>query len=161
MKLEKIVDKIMQVLLGTCMFGLVLGAIWQVISRFILKNPSIFTEEFLRYLLIWSGMIGTTYGFFKNAHLSLVLLKAKVKGKAATAIYIFNELVIVSFVAPVLIYGGAKLVLKNTEQISAILRLPMSLVYSIIPICGGLILILKALSYLTAYTNYKISKGAN
>ncbi|WP_411248534.1 TRAP transporter small permease subunit, partial [Shouchella clausii] len=36
------------------MFGLmVLVAIWQVFSRYVLNAPSTFSEEFLRYSLIW------------------------------------------------------------------------------------------------------------
>ncbi|MFP7334128.1 TRAP transporter small permease subunit, partial [Shouchella clausii] len=42
------------IFLSSVMFGLmVLVAIWQVFSRYVLNAPSTFSEEFLRYSLIW------------------------------------------------------------------------------------------------------------
>ena len=36
--------------------------IYQVFTRYVLNSPSDFTEEIVRYLLIWTGFMGAAYG---------------------------------------------------------------------------------------------------
>lgn len=58
---------------------LVAGAIWQVFTRFVLQNPSVFTEEVLRFSLIWVGFLGASYAFGHKEHLALTFLTSKLK----------------------------------------------------------------------------------
>lgn len=52
-KFRGLIDKIIQVLSTIIMGVMVIAVCWQVITRYILNNPSTVTEEALRYLLIW------------------------------------------------------------------------------------------------------------
>ena len=52
------IDKILEWTLVVSMSLLVVDVLWQVFSRFILQNPSSFTEELARFLLIWVGLLG-------------------------------------------------------------------------------------------------------
>ena len=54
----KIINKILGWLIAFLVGVMVLGCCWQVITRFLLNNPSKYTEEFLRYALIWMTMLG-------------------------------------------------------------------------------------------------------
>ena len=53
--LKKTIDKILELTLIASMSLLVIDVPWQVFSRFILQDPSSFTEELARFLLIWVG----------------------------------------------------------------------------------------------------------
>ena len=55
-KFRGLIDKIIQVLSTIIMGVMVIAVCWQVITRYILNNPSTVTEEALRYLLIWVTM---------------------------------------------------------------------------------------------------------
>ncbi len=79
-KVNKIIDGVMRFLMAVSMFALIAGGFWQIFSRWILKNPSTFTDEFLRYVLIWASMIGSAYCFYTDQHLALDLLKSKTHG---------------------------------------------------------------------------------
>ena len=57
----KALNKILENILAVLVAVMVLGCIWQVVTRFILNNPSKYTEEFLRYALIWLTMLGVPY----------------------------------------------------------------------------------------------------
>lgn len=57
-KFRGLIDKIIQVLSTIIMGVMVIAVCWQVITRYILNNPSTVTEEALRYLLIWVTMVG-------------------------------------------------------------------------------------------------------
>lgn len=61
---------------------LVAGTVWQVFSRYVLNNPSTFTEEIMRYSLIWVGLLGSAYGFYKHEHMALTILPNKLTGIA-------------------------------------------------------------------------------
>ena len=81
-KVDKILDAVMRCLMAIAMFALLAGGTWQIFTRWILKNPSTFTDEFLRYVLIWASMIGSAYCFYKDEHLALDLVKDRLHGKA-------------------------------------------------------------------------------
>ncbi len=153
-KIKVIFDKIMSALMGIIMLLLVCSAIWQVFTRFVLKDPSLFTEEFSRYTLIWSGLLGAAYAFSKDMHLSLTLVQKKLTGISGKILAVFNELVVLSFTIFVLIMGGFTLCSKS-NSLSAILRLPMGLVYSAVPIAGIIILLVKLSTYAELLINSK------
>ena len=51
-KFRGLIDKIIQVLSTIIMGVMVIAVCWQVITRYILNNPSTVTEEALRYLCL-------------------------------------------------------------------------------------------------------------
>ena len=53
-KLNRVLEVILIMLLGV----MVLNVSWQVFSRYVLANPSSFTDELARYLMIWLGVLG-------------------------------------------------------------------------------------------------------
>ena len=54
----KIINKILGTVISVLVAVMVLACCWQVITRFLLNDPSQWTEEFLRYALIWMTMLG-------------------------------------------------------------------------------------------------------
>ena len=42
--------------------------LYQVFTRYILNSPAAFTEELVRYFLIWTGFIGAAYAFSTREH---------------------------------------------------------------------------------------------
>ena len=53
------------------MAALVLDVLWQVLSRYILKNPSAWTEELAAFLLVWAGLLGSCIALRQKAHLGI------------------------------------------------------------------------------------------
>ncbi|MCP3027658.1 TRAP transporter small permease [Halobacillus sp. A5] len=124
---------------------LFLGAIWQVISRYFLNAPSTFTEELLRFLLVWTSILGATYAFGSNQHLAITFLKNKFKGKNKLVVRIINDIFILGFAYLIMIRGGMEVVNVTMGQLTPILGIPMGVVYSILPISGVLVIIYKLL----------------
>jgi TRAP-type C4-dicarboxylate transport system permease small subunit len=136
-----IVDKALRALLVILVVGLVSSVSWQVFSRYLLEDPSPWTEELARFLLIWIGMLGASYAFREKAHLGLELLPEKLEGVPAAVLRYFTLAVVALFAITVLIAGGSNLVSLTWElrQYSAVLGLPIAWVYSVIPLTGVLI----------------------
>ena len=49
----KILNRFLETVLALLVALMAAGCLWQVITRFLLHNPSKYTEELLRYMLIW------------------------------------------------------------------------------------------------------------
>jgi len=118
-----------------------LGALtWQVISRYVLKNPSTVTEELSRLLLMWLGLLGSALGFLLRKHLSFETLAEKASPTMKERLFEISEATVVLFGALLLI-GGAIVVYKTAQlgQTSAVLGISYALVYSVLPITGAII----------------------
>ena len=53
MKLREKIDSFLEKALILIMSLMVVNVLWQVFSRYLLTNPSSFTDELARYLMIW------------------------------------------------------------------------------------------------------------
>ena len=145
--MRKVIDKIIEVLCTLIMGYMVLAVCWQVITRFILKNPSTLTEEILRYLLVWTTMVGGAYAYGRRKHLSINMLTKKLPFKQQKMLDIVIQIIVIVFAVVVMIMGGLHLVGTTSNQISAALHLPMPYVYASIPV-GGILIIFYSLIFI-------------
>ena len=134
------------VILLSC--ALVACVVWQVLSRYILGDPSTITDELARYLFMWTGLIGAAYTTGQKKHLSINLLTANLTGVGKQASELIIEAATVLFASIIMLYGGGKLFLKVLAmgQVSPALGIPMGYVYLAIPAAGALILFYSILS---------------
>ena len=88
-KFRGLIDKIIQVLSTIIMGVMVIAVCWQVITRYILNNPSTVTEEALRYLLIWVTMVGGAYAYGRRKHLAIAALSKRLSFKGQKILDIF------------------------------------------------------------------------
>ena len=70
-KIKAYLDRVIEKLLITIFGLMVINVIWQVITRYFSENPSSFTDELSRYLMIWLGILGAAYVTGKNEHVSI------------------------------------------------------------------------------------------
>jgi len=137
-----VVDNILKWFLIVIMGVNVINVLWQVFTRFILNNPSSFTEELARYLLIWVGVLGAAYAHRLKMHLAIDVLTERFTGNTHHYSRIFIEACVFLFALFVMFIGGANLVdlTLTLNQISAALQVKLGYVYSVIPISGLLIM---------------------
>lgn len=128
------------IFLSSVMFGLmVLVAIWQVFSRYVLNAPSTFSEEFLRYSLIWVTMIGGAYAFHLKKHIAIEMLVNRFSDSTKKRLRQIVQLFLIAFALLVMVYGGIQLVSLTMSQQTVSLGMPMGFVYLSLPISGLLI----------------------
>jgi TRAP-type C4-dicarboxylate transport system permease small subunit len=153
-KVEKVLDTVMRFLMALAMLTLLVFGTWQIFTRWVLGNPSTFTDELLRYVLIIAGFIGSAYCFYRDEHLALTLITDKAKGPFKVALDIFIEVCILFFVIYVFIFGGFKLA-NTATNVSSVMHIPMKTLFMIEPICGILIVLARILKYVNMYTEKK------
>ncbi len=157
-KIKKGLDVVILSISSLLTILLVLGAVWQVTSRYVFSTPSTFTGELLRFLLVWTAILGASYAFGSNQHLAITFVKDKFKGKNRLMIRIINDLFILAFAILIMIKGGYEVVQITLTQTTPILNVPMGYVYAIVPVCGVVIVIYKLL-LLTEYREEMQVKG--
>ena len=137
-RLVKYVDTILCWLLICLTAVMVFDVSWQVFTRFVLKNPSSFTEELATFLLIWISLLGSAYALRRKAHLGIDIITIRMKPQTQYVWEFFVYSVVILFSILVLIWGGSRLVIitLHLNQISAALRVKMGYVYSVIPLTG-------------------------
>jgi TRAP-type C4-dicarboxylate transport system permease small subunit len=132
------VDRLLGSVICVLMAVMVLNVLWQVFTRFVLKNPSSFTEEAARYMMIWVGLLGSAYASGKKSHLALDLITSKLQGGRKRASEIFIHALVLLFALTVLLGGGSRLVWIQLSlgQQSAALQLKLGYVYLAVPLAG-------------------------
>jgi len=110
--------------------------IWQVISRYFLSNPSVFTEELVRFLLLWLGSLAAVYTFGQHKHIALTFLVYKSSLKTQYMLMIIHHVIILLVAILFFIYGGVQLMNITKIQTSAVLMIPMPYIFAIFPFCG-------------------------
>jgi len=141
-KTKSVLDFLLKWILVTIMAVMTINVLWQVFTRFILQNPSSYTEELARYSLVWLGVLGASYVAGQKLHLAIDLLLIKLKGKSKSYLEIFIQTCIFIFALVVMLIGGFRLVTitLTLNQISAALQIPLGYVYLVLPISGFIIM---------------------
>ncbi len=148
--MTKFLDKSVRFLVALCMAMMVVVVAWQVLSRYILGDPSAWTEEVALTLLIWVGLLGGVYAYREKAHLGLDILEQRFGNIGRLRLRIFSDICCGLFGLAVLVIGGGALVQLTYElkQSTAVLGLPMAYVYSVLPLSGVLIVYYSVVSLL-------------
>ena len=146
------IDRLLGSVICVLMAAMVLNVLWQVFTRFILKNPSSFTEEAARYMMIWVGLLGSAYASGQKAHLALDLITGRLQGARKRNSEIFIHAVVLLFALAVLVVGGGRLVWIQLSlgQQSAALQLKLGYVYLAVPLAGTFIVFYSLMALLDA-----------
>lgn len=139
-KIKSILDKIISTVCVVVFIAMALLTTYQVVTRYVFKSPSSISETLTRYLFVWLVILSATYVFGQRDHIVITALKSKFKGGALKAVNIFGECVTIVFSATIMIYGGAVITRMNMLQFDSILNIPTGVIYSVIPVCGVLII---------------------
>ena len=137
----KVLNKILETVLGIVVAVMVIGCFWQVFTRFILNSPSKYTEELLRYLLIWMTMLGVPYAYGKGQHISIGFITSTFTKKGTLKDQIFIEILVLFLSIFVMVAGGIMVSMNAAGQVSPAMQIPMQFYYIGVPICGVLMAI--------------------
>lgn len=122
-----------------------LDVLWGVFTRYAIGSQADWSEELARFLLIWIGMLGAAYASGQHKHLAIDLLHPKLSPVNQRRLFVFINLLITLFAFAVLVVGGFRLmyITQVLGQLSAALRVPMFMVYAVLPVSGLLVMYFK------------------
>lgn len=123
-------------------FGAVMSVIvmLQIFFRFVIHVPFPWSEELARYLMIWTGMVGSFVALREGRHIGVTLFVNWLPPKAAARVVIFVQVLMILFLF-ILAKQGLALALMNLSQLSPAMRIPMFFSYLAIPVGAVLMII--------------------
>lgn len=140
--IKNTIDRWIEVFLILLMALMVINVSWQVGSRYILNDPSSFTDELARYMLIWVGMLGAAYVAGKDEHLAIDIVLTKMNPTNRIKTQMLIHVFVMLFALTAMVIGGVNLVYITfiLGQNSAALQIPLAYVYVVIPFSGLLVI---------------------
>lgn len=136
--LRRIIDFVNYVVTGIAMVFLVVMTflvVLQVFSRVIIGYSFAWTEEVVRFLLIWVTFLGAAVAFKYGAHISIDLLFNKLPVHLRKAAQWGITIICASFFMMLIVKGG-QIVGLTMVQLSPTLQIPMGYIYMVIPFSG-------------------------
>lgn len=137
MKNSNILNKIQDwiVIIGLGIMTII--TVYAVFNRFIFKQAITWSDEATRYLFIWVSLIGASIGVEQGSHANVSVFVDMIPKRARKYAYVIANALCVFFCI-VLVYTGIQLVVAQSNQVSAAMRINMAFVYSAIPVSFGL-----------------------
>ena len=148
-KFRNILNKVIEVICITLLAFMVVLGTWQIITRYVLNNPSTVSEDLLIYSFVWMSLLGSDYVFGKKDHMTMVFFRQKLESKSPKVKIILNvitELLVMIFSAFVLVLGGFQISMLAMGQISPALGISMGYIYLSLPLSGVITIIYNILN---------------
>ena len=137
-KLKTGLDKSLEFITATAMAVLVVDVTWQVITRFILNDPSSWTEEVATYLMIWVGLLGSAVALNRRAHLGIDYFVGMLSPERRLVTELIVYACIAGFSLSALMLGGYELVSETFQmgQTAPATGIKLGYVYIAVPVSG-------------------------
>ena len=126
---RKVLNRIMNVLAGVSLIAMTALTCWQVFTRYVLNNPSTWSEELVGYLFAWASLFGASLITGERGHM-------KMPAAAQKFFAIFAELIAMAFSLIILVYGGYRITLLAMGQMTSSLGVAVGVFYVAMPVCG-------------------------
>lgn len=155
-KIATLIDGLSEQLNRLALWGAVLAVIvmlgaagWQVIARYVLAQPPVWTEELARFSMVWAGLLGASCAFRWKADPSLFADMQKKTGSLGNVLLVLRSLGTVVFIAPIIWYSifGINMnpargyIARLAGRTAETMDLPMTLFGIAIPLAFSLILL--------------------
>ena len=140
-KVRNVLNKILDVLAGGSMAVMVILTTYQVITRYVFKAPSTWSEELVGYLFGWSTLFGATIVSGERGHMNIPILVDRMNPGMRKAFHILWEVVAFLFSATILVFGGFQVSKLAMGQQTSSLNVAVGTFYWVMPLCGVVILL--------------------
>ncbi len=136
-KLRSILNAILNTLAGISFIAMVVLTCWQVFTRYVLKNPSTWSEELVSYLFAWASLLGASLITGERGHMNIPVIIDRLGAKTKKAFHCLAEIIGFVFSAAILVYGGIQISQLAMGQLTSSLGgLAVGVFYVIMPVCG-------------------------
>jgi TRAP-type C4-dicarboxylate transport system permease small subunit len=118
--------------------GFTIVVVAQVFFRYVLNDSLVWAEEFVRYALLWSVLLGASLVSERREHINVDFLREQLTPRGQRVLDLINAGVVLCFCA-CLVWFGIKLAQRSAFAVSPAAGFPMAWVYAAMPIGGVLI----------------------
>lgn len=135
------------------MLGLVVANFLQVFFRYVVNAPLGWTEEAMRYALVWLVFLVSCAALWRGEHMTIDILREILPQRFYQVVRVVNLLCVVLFCF-ILVWWGGPLALHVASEVSPSAGIPMIVPMSAVVVGGALMLIAAVILIVT------ISRGS-
>lgn len=135
-QLRKVLNSVLSVLAGVSFIVMVALVCWQVFTRYILQNPSTWSEELVGYMFAWMALFGASLVTGERGHMNIPVLVERFSMGGRKVFAILAEVVALLFSASILVYGGLQIASLAMGQMTSSLGVAIGTFYWVMPVCG-------------------------
>jgi TRAP-type C4-dicarboxylate transport system permease small subunit len=128
----------------------------QVVGRYVFGTGFSWTEELMRYLMVWLMMLGSVACIFRAEHMAVETIETRVGPARAQLVKSALYSVAAIFCLFVLVYGWP-LALRNAAQVAPASGIPMIYPYLALPVGALLMLVQIALTWYAGFEPDRIT----
>lgn len=155
-QLRKILNCSLNVLAGSSFLAMVALTCWQVFTRYVLQNPSSWSEELVSYLFAWMSLFGASIVVGERGHMNIPIVVERMGEKGRKFFAIFAEIVACVFAGVILVYGGIQITNLAMGQMTSSLGLPIGVFYVVLPISGVINIVYTILNIVDIATDSEV-----
>jgi TRAP-type C4-dicarboxylate transport system permease small subunit len=112
-----------------------------VLFRYVLNSALVWYDEFASYLLVWLTFLGAVVASERRRHIAFELLQYRLAPTARRVLDCLSELFVLGFQVVLLWYGWLLTRKMGDETAISLEWVKMGWVYSVLPLSGGLMLL--------------------
>lgn len=135
--LRKILDMILNLLAGGSFLIMTALTCWQVFTRYVLGNPSTWSEELVGYLFAWMSLFGACLVTGERGHMNIPIIVDMAAPGLKKLLLSLGEIIAFLFSMVILMYGGTQITSLALGQMTSSLGVAVGVFYVVMPICGA------------------------
>lgn len=158
-QLRKVLNYVLYAMAGVSFLTMVGLTCWQVFTRYILQNPSSWSEEMVSYLFAWMALLGASIVVGERGHMNIPIVVERLNIKWRKFFAIFAEVIACLFAGIILVYGGSRITNLAMGQMTSSLGLPIGVFYIVLPLSGVINIVYTILNIVDIVTNFESVRG--
>lgn len=145
-QLRTILTHILNGLAGISFLAMVILTCWQVFTRYILQNPSSWSEELVSYLFAWMSLLGASLITSERGHMNIPIIVERMPEGMKKGFSVLAEVIAFIFSAVILLYGGMQITSLAMGQMTSSLGVAIGVFYVVLPLSGILNMVYTAMN---------------
>jgi TRAP-type C4-dicarboxylate transport system permease small subunit len=123
---------VVAIVLFTAMYACVLA---QVVFRYFLGSPLVWSDELARYLFVWCAFVGWVVAARRRSHLAVTMGRDRLGPRSQAVLRVVAALAALAFAA-VLVVHGVRIAQRNWDVEATALAIGVGAVYAIVPVAA-------------------------
>ena len=119
--------------------GMTVIVFLQVVYRYLLTQPLVWSEELARYLFVWLSLLGAALALQKRGHFGFEILYQRFSPSKRQVLGFLIH-ILIGLLLVILLLQGVTLVEKTVQQESPAMGIAMGWAYACIPVAAALML---------------------
>jgi TRAP-type transport system small permease protein len=132
-----------------------------VFYRYVLNSSLSWYDEFASFLLVWLTFYGAVVASYRRRHIGFEIVVDRFMPSARKIVELIAESCVLGFQAVLLYHGWLLMQRMGDETTVSLVWVKMRWIYSVLPITGGLMLVISLMRFVRLATGNESRKGGD